>query len=237
MSRYAGRRVLVIGMGGLGCPASLALAYAGVREFTIADPDVVELSNLHRQPWYRSSDVGSPKVEVAAERLRDAFPSARVTALPFRVDSERAASLFVEHDVIIDGTDDVESKFLLSQIAVRHRVPLVHGGVIRFEGQAMLIAPEGPCLRCLFEPPTRDETTSCARAGVLGTVAGVIGATQAVLGLAALNGEGNRYGRLIVFDGWKLSERAIAVSRAPDCPICGRLAGDEPCRDALLGAQ
>jgi adenylyltransferase/sulfurtransferase len=181
--------------------------------------------------------VGSLKVEVAAERLREAFPSTRVKALPFRVDGERASSLFIEHDVIIDGTDDVESKFLLSQIAVRHRVPLVHGGVIRFEGQAMLIAPEGPCLRCLFEPTTRDQTTSCARAGVLGTVAGVIGATQAVLGLAALDGERNRYGRLIVFDGWKLSERAIAVSRAADCPICGRMAGNEPCHDPLLGAQ
>ena len=113
----------------------------------------------------------------------------------------------------------------------------MHGGVIRFEGQAMLISPDGPCLRCLFEQPTPDQVLSCARAGVLGTVAGVIGATQAQLALAALNGERDRYGRLIIFDGWKLSERTITVSRAPDCPICGRLAGHEPRPRAFLVVQ
>lgn len=222
-------------MGGLGCPASLGLAQAGIGELTIADPDAVDASNLHRQPWYRGSDVGRPKVEVAARRLREAFPSLRVTVLPFRVDEKHAVSLFGAHDAVIDGTDDVRAKFFLSDAAVRHAVPLVYGGVLRTQGQAMLIGPGGPCLRCLFEEPgAGDEPPSCARAGVLGTVAGVIGATQASLILSALAGEWHQLGRLILFEAWSLSERTIEVQRAPDCPVCaagGARLGPRPVRE------
>ncbi len=224
MSSVLRHKVLVVGMGGLGCPAVLALAQAGVEAITIADPDVVDPSNLHRQPWFRTSDVGALKVDAAARRLRDAFPSIRLKTLPIRVNEERAASLFPEHDAVIDGTDDIETKFLLSDTAVRHRVPLVYGGVLRIQGQAMLIGPGGPCLRCLFEqPPPGEEVPTCAEAGVLGAVAGVVGAKQALLALGALAGERHQYGRLLILDGWKLSERAISVPRAPDCRACTRL--------------
>ncbi len=225
MTRCAGN-ILVVGMGGLGCPAVLALAQAGVRHITIADPDVIDPSNLHRQPWYRSRDVGTPKVEVIAGRVTEAFPSIQLRALPLRVDRRSAASLVGEHDAIIDGTDDVETKFMLSDLAVAHRVPLVYGGVLRMEGQAMLIGPGGPCLRCLFEQPTGgDAVPSCAQAGVLGTVAGVVGATQALLALAAISGERDQYGRLFRFDGWTLRERVTSVHSAPDCPACGGVPG------------
>jgi molybdopterin/thiamine biosynthesis adenylyltransferase len=220
-------RVLVVGMGGLGSPAVLALAQAGVEAITIADPDVVDPSNLHRQPWFRTSDVGALKVDAAARRLRDAFPSIRLKTLPIRVDEERAAALFPEHDAVIDGTDDIETKFLLSDTAVRHRVPLVYGGVLRLQGQAMLIGPGGPCLRCLFEQPSSgEEVPSCAQAGVLGTVAGVVGAKQALLALGALAGERHQYGRLLILDGWKLSERTIPIPRSPDCRACTSVQGE-----------
>jgi len=220
-------RVLVVGMGGLGCPAVLALAQAGIGGVTIADPDVVDPSNLHRQPWFRTSDVGALKVDAAARRLREAFPSIRIRSLPVRVDEGRAASLFPRHGAVIDGTDDVETKFLLSDAAVRHGVPLVYGGVLRMHGQAMLIGPGGPCLRCLFEQPMAgDEVPSCAQAGVLGTVAGIVGAKQALLALSALAGERHLYGRLAIFDGWKLSQRTISVPRASDCRACAGLPGE-----------
>jgi adenylyltransferase/sulfurtransferase len=214
-------------MGGLGCPAVLALAQAGIRRLTIADPDVVDASNLHRQPWYRSSDIGTPKVEAAVRRVSAAFPSIQLRALSQRVDRSSAAALFGEHGAIIDGTDDVETKFLLSDMAVLHRVPLVYGGVLRVEGQAMLIGSGGPCLRCLFEQPAGgDAVLSCAQAGVLGTVAGVVGAMQALLALSALAGERHRYGQLFRFDGWTLRERVISVQPEADCPACaGALAG------------
>jgi molybdopterin/thiamine biosynthesis adenylyltransferase len=226
VNRIAGQRVLMVGMGGLGCPAALALAQAGVQQITIADPDVVDLSNLHRQPWYRISDLGALKVEAAARRLREAFHSVQLKVLPQRVDKECAAMLFTQHDAVIDGTDDVETKFLLSDSAVRHRVPLVYGGVLRTHGQAMLIGPGGPCLRCLFEQPAAEEQVpSCARAGVLGTVAGIVGATQALLALSALAGEHHRYGRLIILDGWRLRGREFVVRQAPDCSACASIPG------------
>jgi adenylyltransferase/sulfurtransferase len=202
------------------------LAQAGVESITIADPDVVDPSNLHRQPWFRGSDVGAHKVDAAARRLREAFPSIRLKILPIRVNEERAASLFPEHDAVIDGTDDIETKFLLSDTAVRYRTLLVYGGVLRIQGQAMLIGPGGPCLRCLFEQPSPgEEGLSCSQTGVLGTVAGVIGARQALLALGALAGERHQYGRMIILDGWRLSERTISVPRAPDCCACASAPG------------
>jgi len=208
-------------MGGLGCPAALALAHAGIGRVTIVDPDVVEASNLHRQPWYRVSDIGQPKVEAAARRLRAAFPGLAVAIARSRVDDSRAAVLLDGHDVIIDGTDDVHAKFILSDAGVRLGIPVVYGGVLRTVGQAMLIAPGGPCLRCLFdEPAAGEEPPSCARTGVLGTVAGLVGAIQASLALSALTRDSWRRGQLFTVDAWKMSQRVIAVPRAPDCLVC-----------------
>ena len=221
MSNLGGKRILVVGMGGLGCPAALALAQAGIGRLTIVDPDVVEASNLHRQPWYRVSDIGQPKVEVAASRLQAAFPALAVASRRSRVDDSRAAVLADGHDVIIDGTDDVHAKFVLSDAGVRLGIPVVYGGVLRTVGQAMLIAPGGPCLRCLFDEPTAgEELPSCARTGVLGTVAGLVGAIQASLALSVLTRDGWRPGLLVTVDAWKMSQRVIAVPRAPDCVAC-----------------
>ncbi|MFL5318004.1 MAG: HesA/MoeB/ThiF family protein, partial [Myxococcaceae bacterium] len=158
-------RVLIIGAGGLGCPASLALAKDGVASLTLADPDVVDPTNLHRQPWHRTSDVGRPKVESAAEKLRAAFPQLEVRPLRTSVDHSNALELFSKHDLVIDATDGVLTKFLLSDAGVKTGIPLIHGGVLRMQGQVMAIAPAGPCLRCLFEaPPAPDAIPTCAQA-------------------------------------------------------------------------
>ncbi len=195
-------KVLILGAGGLGCPAALALK--GRAELTIADFDVVELSNLHRQILYSRDDVGKPKAVVAAERVG-------ATALQLKVTKENAAGLFLEFDVVIDGTDAGRGKLAFSDAAVQTGVPLVYGGVLKLGGQAMVIRPGGPCLRCLFDETVEGPT--CAQAGILGTVAGVVGTRQAEL---ALNPEAG----LHVFDGASLKWRTVDVKRAKDCPVC-----------------
>lgn len=215
-------RVLIVGVGGLGCPAALALARAGVGRLTLADPDVVDVTNLHRQLLHRDADVGRPKVASAAQKLRAAFPGLDVQPLQVRVEAQNAQALFAQHDLVIDATDGAEVKFLLSDAAVKAGVPLVHGGVLRMQGQAMVISPGGPCLRCLFEaPPSADELPTCAQAGVLGSVAGVIGALQARLALWHLaHGGGTAVATLHVFDAAALTVRQVKVRRQEDCPAC-----------------
>jgi adenylyltransferase/sulfurtransferase len=222
MRKSPEQRVLVIGVGGLGCPASLALSMAGVRTLALVDPDRVEESNLHRQLWYRRSDLGKLKVETAAIRLRRAFPRSQIEPIAVRVDERNVDALLRAHSVAIDGTDGMETKFMLSDAAVRCAVPLVYGGVLGMQGQAMLIAPGGPCLRCLFEaPPTPDDAPRCSEAGVLGSVAGVVGAVQAAFAYQVLRRRADP-GKLVSIDGRSLRQRAIAVRRAADCPACGR---------------
>ncbi len=215
------KRVLIVGVGGLGCPASLALARAGVPELTLIDPDRVELTNLHRQPWHHTADLGKPKVQSAAARLGGAFPSLRLTPLQERLTEANAEPLFRAHDLVIDATDGVETKFLLSDTSVRTGTPLIYAGVLRFEGLAMRIEPGGPCLRCLFENPPEDAPT-CAQAGVLGSMAGVMGGLQASL---ALQGPATRAGEamLQVVDGRSLTFRAVKVRRRADCAACAEV--------------
>ncbi|HVE85287.1 MAG TPA: HesA/MoeB/ThiF family protein [Myxococcales bacterium] len=218
-------RVLIVGVGGLGCPASLALARAGegAVRLTLADPDRVDASNLHRQLWFRGSDVGQLKVTAAADRLRAAFPKLEVATQPLRVDPTTADALYREHDLVIDATDGAEDKFALSDASVRTGTPLVYGGVIQLSGQAMVIRKGGPCLRCLFEtPPSAEEALSCAQAGVLGSMAGVIGGLQALLGLAELKGgAAPGVSTLHVVDGRSFSARQVTVRKAADCASCG----------------
>lgn len=210
--------VCVIGVGGLGCPASLALAFAGVKRLTLIDPDVVELTNLHRQPWHHPADVGVPKVESAASKLRRQFSGLALTARQERATAATIESLFATHDVVLDATDGVGTKFLISDAAVLTKRPAIYAGVLRFEGLAMRLEPGGPCLRCLFETPPTDVPT-CAQAGVLGAMAGVMGGLQASLafrpnpepGLALLH----------VVDGLDLSFRTVKVRRRRDCAACG----------------
>ena len=212
------RRVLIVGVGGLGCPAALALARGGVSELTLIDPDVVELTNLHRQPWHHAADVGLAKVHSAAAKLRGAFPRLGVNALQNRLTSQNVDPLFRAHDLVIDATDGVDTKFLLSDASVLTGTPLIYGGVLRFEGLAMRIDRGGPCLRCLFEVPP-DDAPTCAQAGVLGSMAGLIGALEATL---ALGGRGLAGESLLqVVDGRSLTFRTVKVRRRTDCAACG----------------
>lgn len=221
----------VIGVGGLGCPASLALAWAGVSRLTLIDPDVVEPSNLHRQPWHHPADVGVAKVDSAAAKLRRQFPRLEVEARQARVTAATVEALFRAHDVVLDATDGVGTKFLLSDAAVLTGRPAIYAGVLRFEGLAMRLEPGGPCLRCLFETPPTDVPT-CAEAGVLGAMAGVVGGLQASLALTVNPAPGLAH--LHVVDGLELGFRVVKVRRRPDCAACGPGAkavlvdGDDP---------
>lgn len=217
------KRVLIVGVGGLGCPASLGLARAGVGHFTLVDPDAVDVTNLHRQLWHRDEDVGTAKVSSAAGKLTNAFSQVRVAYAQGRLEPSNAPVLFGAHDLVIDGTDGIEVKFLLSDAAVRTGTPLVYGGVLRMQGQAMLIARGGPCLRCLFETaPSPDEIPTCAQAGVLGSMAGIIGFMQARIAVAHLTGALRPEGTstLHLFDGADLRGRAVKVRKAKDCAAC-----------------
>ena len=210
----------IIGMGGLGCPASVVLAGAGVRRLTLVDGDVVETSNLHRQPLYGPEDVGRPKVDVARERLARAFPGLEVETWVKRIGPGDVEALLSRHALAIDGTDSVEAKFQMSDAVARTGTPLVSGGVVQWGGQAMRIDPGGACLRCLYgTAPREDEVPTCARAGVLGSLAGVLGALQASLALGPPSPAGQS--RLHVVDGRTLRFRTLTVRRAPGCPGCG----------------
>lgn len=211
---------VIIGMGGLGCPAAVALARAGARRLTLVDGDVVETSNLHRQPLYGPEDVGRPKVEVARERLARAFPGLELETWTRRIGPEDVEPLLARHALAIDGTDSVATKFLLSDSVVRTGTPLVSGGVVQWGGQAMRIDPGGACLRCLYgTAPREDEVPTCARAGVLGSLAGVLGALQASLALGPPGAAGRS--TLHVVDGRSLRFRTLTVRQVPGCAGCG----------------
>lgn len=218
MSRSVPKRVAIVGVGGLGCPASLSLAWQGVEQLTLVDPDLVELTNLHRQPWHHPDDVGRAKVESAAGRLARQFPQLQLSALRARVTAATVEALFAAHDLVIDATDGVGTKFLLSDAAVLTRRPLIYAGVLRFEGLAMRVEPGGPCVRCLFETPPTDVPT-CAEAGVLGAMAGVMGGLQA--SLASTPNPAPGLALLHVVDGLELSFRTVKVRRRLDCAACG----------------
>jgi molybdopterin/thiamine biosynthesis adenylyltransferase len=212
--------IVVIGVGGLGCPAAVALAEGGVRRLTLVDGDVVETSNLHRQPLYGPDDVGRPKVEAAAERLRQAFPGLAAHTWQKRITPTDVDALLTEHVLAIDGTDSVAAKFFLSDAVARTGVPLVSGGVLQWEGRAMRIDPSGACLRCLFgEQPREEEVPTCAQAGVLGSLAGAVGALQAALALGPAGAPGTTQMHLL--DGRSLRVRTLTVRRVPGCPGCG----------------
>ena len=210
-------RVLVVGAGGLGCPALLALA-PRVAEVGIVDDDVVELSNLNRQILHRTADLGRPKVDSASDALRARFPSLAVTPIRARVGADNARALFAGWDVVIDGTDSIESKFLINDFCVDSSVPLVHGGCVRYSGQVMTIVPGSACYRCLFEaPPPPGAAPSCSVAGILGAFAGVIGALQAAEALAILDGKPRLAGQILVVDGRAGTRRTVRVKQRPGC--------------------
>ena len=213
----------MVGVGGLGSPAALALARAGIGELGLVDPDVVEISNLHRQPLYGDADVGRAKVEVAAERLRPVAPALRITTWRERFPDGDAAAAFAGFDVVLDGTDTIAAKFAVNDAAVAAGVPLVHAGVLGFRGQLMTVLPgETACYRCVFEePPAAGEIPSCEEAGILGPTAALAGALAAEDAVRLVAGETAGYaGRLLVIDTFGGRHRSIPLGRRAHCRTC-----------------
>jgi adenylyltransferase/sulfurtransferase len=217
-------RVLMIGTGGLGAPLGMYLAAAGVGRLGVVDFDVVEESNLQRQIIHGTQNVGQPKIESARARLEDINPHIRVDAYETRLTSENALELFREYDVIVDGTDNFPTRYLVNDACVLTGKPNVYGSIFRFEGQASVFwAERGPCYRCLYpEPPPPGLVPSCAEGGVLGVLPGVIGAIQANETIKIILGDGEPLiNRLLLFDAWKLRFRELKLRKDPACPICG----------------
>ena len=217
-------RVLTIGAGGLGSPLSLYLAAAGVGTIGIVDFDVVDLTNLQRQIVHGTSTLGRPKLESAEARLTDVNPNVRIEKHETRLTSENALGIIREYDIVVDGTDNFPTRYLVNDACVLLGKPNVYGSIFRFEGQASLFyAPEGPCYRCIYsEPPPPGLVPSCAEGGVLGVLPGIIGSIQALETIKWIIGAGNSLlGRLLLFDALKLRFRELQLRKDPSCPICG----------------
>ncbi len=223
-ARLLASRVLVVGVGGLGCPAAQYLAAAGVGTLGLVDADRVEVSNLQRQILYGPADVGRPKVEVARDRILAINPDVKVELYAERLRSENALAILGGYDVIVDGSDNFPTRYLVSDACVLLRRPNVHGAIFRFDGQASVFdAPSGPCYRCLHpEPPGPGQAPSCAEAGVLGVLPGLIAMVQATETLKLLSGVGDSLaGRLLHYDALEMRFTEFTLSRDPECPACG----------------
>jgi molybdopterin/thiamine biosynthesis adenylyltransferase len=213
-----------VGVGGLGAPAALRLAAAGIGTLGLIDSDAVELSNLHRQIIYRTADVARPKAGAAAARLQAAYPSVTVKPVAQRLTATNVTTIFDEFDFVIDATDGIDSKYLVNDAAVLCGVPFSHAGVLALQGQLMTVVPHrSACLRCIFpSPPAADEMPTCQEAGILGSVAGTMGTLQATEALKFLLGVGCCLtNRLLTYDAAAARWRTIVLSRRSDCPLCG----------------
>src|SRR5205814_329140 len=217
--------VLCIGAGGLGSPAALYLAAAGVGTIGIVDFDDVDLSNLQRQILHGTKDVGRGKLESARDRLSDINPKIDIELHRCRFTSENGSQLVAQYDLIVDGSDNFPTRYLSNDVCVFARKPNIYGSVFRFEGQTTVFAPHigGPCYRCLFpEPPPPDTVPNCAEAGVLGVLPGFIGMLQAIETIKLIVGIGDSLiGRLLYFDALKIKFRELNLRRDPQCPVCG----------------
>lgn len=217
-------RVLIVGAGGLGSPAALYLAAAGVGTIGIVDADEVDLSNLQRQVIHATPDIGRPKVDSAAAKMRDINPDVTVHTYKERLTAGNAMVILADYDFVIDGTDNFPSKFLVADACHFAGKPYSHAGILRFEGQAMTVIPgRTGCYRCLFrEPPPVGAVPSCSQAGVLGVLAGVMGTIQAAEAVKCLLGIGELLtNRLLVFDALKMTFRQIGFQMNAMCPLCG----------------
>jgi molybdopterin/thiamine biosynthesis adenylyltransferase len=223
VAAVASKSALVIGAGGLGCPAALALVRAGVGHVALADDDVVDVTNLHRQILYGDEDVGADKLDAALRALgRVARPSQKLEAKRTRLLPESARSLVEGFDVVLEGADNFGTKFLAADACRLAGRPLVHGAAVRFRATVWSVGPVGrPCYRCLFEDvPPEEAGATCAEAGVMGPVVGFAGALMADLALSVLAGT-PRYGSLFSYDGHRDALREVAVPARPDCALCG----------------
>lgn len=219
----------VVGCGGLGTPAVALLGRIAPPEtrFTLIDDDCVDLSNLPRQPLYGTADIGHPKAEAAAKRMRDADSRRDVRAHRARLTRENAAELLADAEILLDGTDSLKTKLLLNELAIERRTPLVHAGVLGLDGQLTTILPgETACLRCLFaEVPEEEDLPTCQQAGVLGPVVGAVGLAIAREASFLLRGERPPCaGRFSILDGASLRWRALEMRHRTECPVCGGLA-------------
>jgi adenylyltransferase/sulfurtransferase len=231
--RLKASKVLCVGAGGLGSPLALYLAAAGVGTIGLVDDDVVDESNLQRQLLHGTSDVGRAKTASAADRLAEVNPHARVVRHDVRLTSDNALDLLTPYDVVVDGTDNFPTRYLVNDACVLLGKPNVYGSVFRWEGQVSVFATEGgPCYRCLFrEPPPPGLVPNCAEGGVLGALPGIIGSAQAMETIKLLLGVGSPLaGRLLIFDALEMSWREVALRRNPGCPVCG----DQPTQTELI---
>jgi adenylyltransferase/sulfurtransferase len=223
--RLKAARVLCIGAGGLGSPAALYLAAAGVGTIGIVDFDEVDLSNLQRQILHGTKDIGRGKLESAQDRLRDINPEIEIELHHCRFSSENAPEIVSKYDIVVDGSDNFATRYLSNDVCVFEHKPNVYGSVFRFEGQTTVFAPHlsGPCYRCLFpEPPPPDTVPNCAQAGVLGVLPGIIGMLQAIEAIKLIIGIGEPLiGRLLHFDALKVKFRELNLRRDAQCPVCG----------------
>jgi len=213
------QRVLVVGAGGLGSPLLRLLARSDVEHITIIDDDVVDESNLHRQTLYTDDDVGRSKIERAAHRLRELAPALRVRVVEGRFVPDKAMELLSEHTLVVEGADNLATKFLVADAARLSGIPAVQAGAVRWAGWASCALPDSSCLRCLFEDIPRDRVETCAEAGVVGPVVGVLGGLQAALVVRLLAGE-RPGGELWHYDGLRGALRKTFVRRRSDCPLC-----------------
>jgi molybdopterin/thiamine biosynthesis adenylyltransferase/rhodanese-related sulfurtransferase len=217
-------RVLLIGAGGLGSPTALYLAAAGVGTIGLMDADVVDITNLQRQVLHTTADLGKPKVESGTRTLRALNPDVNVVALPERISVDNALDVVADYDVVVDGSDNFSTRYLVNDACYLAGKPHVHGSIFQFEGMASVFAPnQGPCYRCLYPaPPPAGLVPSCAEAGVLGVLPGIVGVIQATETVKLLLGVGEPLiGRLLTYDALGMRFREVRLRRDPGCPLCG----------------
>src|SRR5579864_9259910 len=217
-------KVLTIGAGGLGSPLAMYLAAAGVGTIGVVDFDVVDFTNLQRQIIHGTSDVGRKKLDSAAETLKEINPFVDVRKFETRLSSENALELFREFDIVVDGTDNFPTRYLVNDACVLTGKPNVYGSIFRFEGQASVLATkEGPCYRCWYpEPPPPGLVPSCAEGGVLGILPGLVGVIQATEAIKLILGSGEPLiGRVLLVDALAMKFRELKLRKNPDCPVCG----------------
>ena len=217
-------RVLLVGAGGLGSPAALYLAAAGIGTLAIADNDIVDMTNFQRQILHHTTDIGRPKAESAVDALSALNPLVKIIPFRERVTADNALELLADYDVVIDGSDNFPTRYLLNDACVLLGKPLIYGSVYRYEGQVTVFsARQGPCYRCLFpHPPAPERIPSCADGGVLGVLPGIIGTIQAAETIKLLLGLGESLsGRLLLIETQMMRFRELTIEKHPDCPLCG----------------
>jgi len=225
--RLSAAHIVLIGAGGLGAPAALYLAAAGIGHLTLADPDTVSLDNLQRQIIFRTDDVGRPKAACAAAALKALDPAVTVRALALRADAKTLPDLLADADLVIDGCDNFETRFAVNRAALDAKIPLVSGAVGRWDGQVAVFAPylgaEAPCYQCWVREAPPDADT-CERDGIVGALTGVIGSAAALEAIKLVTGAGEPLtGRMLIYDGLNARARIVRLARDPDCPACGPL--------------